>query len=113
MQGYVLLKRSQMAYDARDALRVFTLAQAALEGPWQLPRRIRAEMTLQVALRMAICGEPLPAVERTLDDARELLAGRPGTMSGRACPVATSPRPRWSCAAPSPSPRRASRPDRG
>jgi len=88
MQGYVLLKRSQMAYDARDALRVFTLAQAALEGPWQLPRRIRAEMTLQVALGMAMCGEPLPAVERTLDDARELLAAatgddeRPGVPGG-------------------------------
>jgi len=75
MQGYVLLKKSQMAYDARDALRVFTLAQAALEGPWQLPKRIRAEVTLQVALGMAMCGEPLPAVERKLDDARELLAG--------------------------------------
>jgi transcriptional regulator with XRE-family HTH domain len=74
MQGYVLLKRSQMAYDARDALRVFTLAQAALEGPWQLPRRIRAEVTLQEALGMAMCGEPLPAVERKLGDARELLA---------------------------------------
>lgn len=74
MQGYVLLKKSQMAYDARDALRVFTLAQAALEGPWQLPMRIRAEVTQQVALGMAMCGEPLPAVERTLDDARELLA---------------------------------------
>ena len=78
MQGYVLLKRSQMAYDARDALRVFTLAQAALEGPWQLPRRIRAEMTLQLALGMAMCGEPLSAVERSLDDARDLLAGATG-----------------------------------
>lgn len=75
MQGYVLLKKSQMAYDARDALRVFTPAQAALEGPWQLPRRIRAEVTLQVALGMAMCGEPLSAVECKLDDARELLAG--------------------------------------
>jgi hypothetical protein len=78
MQGYVLLKKSQMAYDARDALRVLSLAQAALEGPWQLPRVIRAEITLQVALGMAMCGEPLPAVERTLDDARNLLAGATG-----------------------------------
>jgi hypothetical protein len=75
MQGYVLLKKSQMAYDSRDALRVLTLAQAAFEGPWQLPKRIRAEVTLQVALGMAMCGEPLPAVECKLDDARELLAG--------------------------------------
>jgi transcriptional regulator with XRE-family HTH domain len=84
MQGYVLLKRSQMAYDARDALRVLSLAQAALDGPWQLPRRIRAEVTLQEALGMAMCGEPLPAVERKLGDAGELLAaattdtGQPG-----------------------------------
>jgi len=74
MQGYVMLKKSQMAYDARDALRVFMLAQAALEGPWRLSTRIRAEVTQQVALGMTMCGEPLPAVERKLDDARELLA---------------------------------------
>jgi transcriptional regulator with XRE-family HTH domain len=74
MQGYVLLKKSQMAYDSHDALRVFTLAQAALEGPWQLPMRIRAEIAQQEALGMAMCGEPLPAVERKLDAARELLA---------------------------------------
>ena len=74
MQGYVLLKKSQMAYDARDALRVFTLAQAAQEGPWQLPTRIRAEVTQQEGLGMAMCGEPLPEVERKFDDARQLLA---------------------------------------
>lgn len=74
MQGYVLLKKSQMAYDARDALRVLTLAQAALEGPWQLPTKIRAEVTQQQALGMAMRGEPLPAVERKLENARELLA---------------------------------------
>jgi hypothetical protein len=32
MQGYVLLKKSQMAYDERDALRVSTLAEAARSG---------------------------------------------------------------------------------
>lgn len=74
MQGYVLLKKSQMAYDARDALRVFTLAQAAQEGPWRLPTRIRAEVTQQEGLGMAMCGEPLPEIERKFDDARQLLA---------------------------------------
>ncbi len=74
MQGYVLLKKSQMAYDARDPLRVSTLAQAAQDGPWQLPTRVRAEVTLQEALGMAMLGEPLPTVERKLDDARQLLA---------------------------------------
>ncbi|MGH4017488.1 MAG: hypothetical protein ACRDSL_26920 [Pseudonocardiaceae bacterium] len=74
MQGYVLLKKSQMAYDSRDPLRVSTLAHAAQEGPWQLPTRVRAEVTQQEALGMAMRGEPLPAVERKLDDARRLLA---------------------------------------
>ncbi|MDQ3152800.1 MAG: helix-turn-helix domain-containing protein [Actinomycetota bacterium] len=73
MQGHVLLKKSQMAYDARDPLRVSTLAQAAQDGPWQLPTRVRAEVTQQEALGMAMLGEPLPAVERKLDDARQLL----------------------------------------
>jgi hypothetical protein len=74
MQGYVLLKKSQMAYDHRDAVRVLSLAQAAQEGPWQLPGRVRAEVTQQEALGMAMLGEPLPAIERKLDDARQLLA---------------------------------------
>lgn len=37
-QGYILLKKSQMAYDDRDALRVLTLAQASQYGPWQIGR---------------------------------------------------------------------------
>jgi hypothetical protein len=74
MQGYVLLKKSQMAYDERDALRVLTLAQAAKQGPWNLPGRVRAEVTQQEALGLAMLGEPMPAVEQRLDDARQLLA---------------------------------------
>ena len=74
MQGYVLLKKSQMAYDARDALRVFTLAEATQSGPWQLPVKVRAEVTQQEALALAMLGEPLDVVERKLDDARQLLA---------------------------------------
>ena len=74
MQGYVLLRKSQMAYDARDPLRVSTLAQAAQEGPWQLPTKVRAEVTQQEALGMAMLGEPFPDIERKLDDARRILA---------------------------------------
>jgi hypothetical protein len=33
MQGYVLLKKAQMAYDERDGVRVLTLAQAAQMDP--------------------------------------------------------------------------------
>jgi hypothetical protein len=74
MQGYVLLKKSQMAYDERDALRVSTLAEAAQCGPWQLPTKVRAEVTQQEALGLAMLSEPMDAIERKLDDARGLLA---------------------------------------
>lgn len=40
MQGYVLLKKSQAAWDERDGLRMLTLAQAAQTGPW--PTRLPA-----------------------------------------------------------------------
>jgi hypothetical protein len=73
MQGYVLLKKSQMAYDLRDAHRVVTLAEAAQHGPWHLPLKIRAEVTQQAALGLAIIGEPMSRVERIMDEARELL----------------------------------------
>lgn len=72
MQGYVLLKKSQMAYEERDAQRVATLADAAQHGPWQLPRNVRAEVTQQEARGMAMLGEPLADVERKLDQAKEL-----------------------------------------
>jgi hypothetical protein len=51
----------------------FTLAQAAREGPWELPTRIRAEVTQQEALGMAMCGEPLSKVERKCEHASRLL----------------------------------------
>ncbi len=34
LQGYVLLRKSQAAWDERDVVRMLTLAQAAQEGPW-------------------------------------------------------------------------------
>jgi hypothetical protein len=73
MQGYVLLRKSQMAYDVRDATRVVTFAEAAQSGPWQFPLKIRAEVTQQAALGMAMVGEPMREVERTMDEASELL----------------------------------------
>ncbi len=74
MQGYVLLKKSQMAYDLRDAHRVVTFAEAAQAGPWRFPGRVRAEVTQQQAFGLAMTGEPLSAVEQKMDEARELLA---------------------------------------
>ncbi|MDV7219164.1 helix-turn-helix domain-containing protein [Streptomyces prunicolor] len=73
MQGYVLLKKSQMAYDERDALRMLTLAQAAGHDRWQLPARVRAEVTQQEALGRAMLGDPLDAVRGQLAHAETLL----------------------------------------
>jgi transcriptional regulator with XRE-family HTH domain len=74
MQGYVLLRKSQMAYDLRDAHRVVTFAEAAQHGPWHFPLKVLAEVTQQAALGMAMIGEPLSAVEDQMTTARELLA---------------------------------------
>ncbi|MCE7078648.1 hypothetical protein [Streptomyces sp. ST2-7A] len=73
MQGYVLLKKSQMAYDDRDALRVLGLARAARHERWRLPQRVRAEVTQQEALGLAMTGESPDAVKRKLDESRSLL----------------------------------------
>ena len=74
MQGYVLLKKSQMAYDIRDAHRVVTFAEAAHQGPWRFPLTVRAEVTQQNALGLAMVGAPMSAVEQEMDTARDLLA---------------------------------------
>ena len=75
MQGYVLLKKSQMAYDLRDAHRVVTFAEAAQSGPWQFPCKARAEAIQQQAFGLAMTGEPLSVVEQRMDEAHDLLAG--------------------------------------
>ncbi|MDX3112713.1 helix-turn-helix transcriptional regulator [Streptomyces scabiei] len=77
MQGYVLLKKSQMAYDERDALRMLTLAEAASNARWLLPVRVRAEVTQQEALGRAMLGDPLDVVRDKLDTAQNLLASVP------------------------------------
>jgi transcriptional regulator with XRE-family HTH domain len=75
IQGYIMLGKSQMAYDERDARRMLTLAQAAQYGPYQLPRHIRAAVTQLEARGLAMVGESMSTIERKLDDARLLLAG--------------------------------------
>lgn len=72
MQGYVLLKKSQLAYDQRDTYRVALFAEAAQYGPWQLPSNVRAEVTQQEARGLAMLGEPLAVVERKLAQAKQL-----------------------------------------
>ncbi len=81
MQGYVLLKKSQMAYETRDTGTLLTLAQAANEGPWQLPARIKAEVVQQEALGMAMLGEPVTAVKQNLDAAERMLGTAAATTN--------------------------------
>ncbi|GAB3900863.1 hypothetical protein GCM10029964_088830 [Kibdelosporangium lantanae] len=82
MVGYILLRRSQMAFDERDARRVLALAQAANEGPWRLPALVRAEVIQQEARGLAMTGEPLDIVERKLDEACQLVLGSAGELDG-------------------------------
>ncbi|SHN44419.1 helix-turn-helix domain-containing protein [Cryptosporangium aurantiacum] len=74
MQGYVLLRKSQAAWDDRDAPRMLTLARAVQEGPWQLPDRVRAEAAQQEARAQAMLGAHLPTIQAKLYEAEELLA---------------------------------------
>lgn len=73
MQGYVLLRKAQVAYDEREPVRMLTLSQAVQTGPWQLPNRVRAEALQQEARADAMLGASTNAVQRKLDAARRLL----------------------------------------
>ena len=73
MQGYILLKKSQAAWDTRDAGRMLALAQAVQDGPWRLPSKVLAEAAQQEARGHAMLGADLAVVERKLDEARALL----------------------------------------
>lgn len=81
MQGYVLLKKSQAAWDQRDAVRMLTLADAAMDGPWTLPSHVRAEAAQQQARGHAMLGDSFDLVRRHLDTAHEFLASNESTNS--------------------------------
>jgi transcriptional regulator with XRE-family HTH domain len=70
MQAYVLVKKSQMAYDGRDLARTLTLAEAASRVCPAAPPFVQAELLQQEALALATHGEPLPVIERKLEAAR-------------------------------------------
>jgi hypothetical protein len=55
-QGFLLIRKSQMAYDARDGRRVLLLARTALDGPWKLDPWLRAEALVQAAKGQAMTG---------------------------------------------------------
>ncbi len=86
MQGYVLLKKAQTAYDDRDAVNVLGFAEAAQSGPWNLPPKVRAEVAQQEARGLAMLGLPMLDVERKLEQSREYLgnAGKTADDSGLA-----------------------------
>ncbi len=73
MPGYILIKKSQAAWDARDATRMLGLAEAVQGGPWRLPARIMAEAVQQQARGKAMMKSNRQDVDDTLERARELL----------------------------------------
>jgi DNA-binding XRE family transcriptional regulator len=73
LQGYVLLKKSQAAWDQRDAVRMLMLARATEDRAWRLPARVRAEAAQQRARGHAMMGDSLDLVRRQLDKAHALL----------------------------------------
>lgn len=79
MQGYILLKKSQSAWDNRDAVRMLTLAQAVQAGPWQLPAKVRAEAAQQEARGQAMLSAGLDVIEGKLDEARQLFEEDPAS----------------------------------
>ena len=74
MQGYVLLKKSQAAWDQRDAIRMFTLTEALQGSTYRMPIRVRAEAAQQHARGHAMLGDSFDQVQRQLDRAHQLLA---------------------------------------
>ncbi|MFI6736770.1 helix-turn-helix domain-containing protein [Nonomuraea sp. NPDC050451] len=83
MQGYVLLKKSQSAWDQRDAQRMLALAVAAQEGPWRLPPHVQAEAVQQEARGLAMLDGDTKLIESKLELARDLL-----TQDGKATGIA-------------------------
>lgn len=73
MQGYVLLRKAQLAYDQRDPVGMLTLSQAAQSASFDLPKRVKAEAVQQEARADAMLGASIDAVERKLDLARRML----------------------------------------
>jgi len=85
LQGYVLLKKSQAAWDERDAPRMLLLARAARQGPWNLPPWVQAEVIQQEARGEAMLGGGISVITARLEEARNLLTqaqpGSPGDGS--------------------------------
>lgn len=73
MCGYVLLRKSQAAWDGREARKMLALADAAGRDTWRLPARVRAEVAQQQARGHAMVGSSPDLVDRKLEEAWELV----------------------------------------
>jgi transcriptional regulator with XRE-family HTH domain len=80
-QGYVLLKKAQLAYDYREPARMLALSRSVQDGPWSLPAQVQAEAAQQVARALAMLGAPLDDVERELGHAWDLLDAAAGSQT--------------------------------
>lgn len=58
---------------------MLTLAQAAQDGPWQLPPLVHAEVAQQAARGLAMTGESSAAVDYKLNEAWEIFTGADAT----------------------------------
>jgi hypothetical protein len=84
MQGFVLLRKSQLAYESGDGNRVRMLAEAAIEGPWQLPPTLLAEALLQIARGNAMMGNGVD-METATGQARDVADGEDLTLREASC----------------------------
>jgi len=83
-QGFVLLRKSQMAYESRSAHRVRLFARAAIQGPWHLPARFYAEALLQVARGDLMVGESVD-LEDAVEQARDASGGEDLPLREASC----------------------------
>ncbi|BFU47751.1 helix-turn-helix domain-containing protein [Krasilnikovia sp. MM14-A1004] len=84
MQGFILLRKSQMAYESRSGHQVRLFARAAIEGPWRLSSRFHAEALLQVARGDLMVGQTVD-VDRAVGRAREVADGEDLTLREASC----------------------------
>jgi len=74
MEGYVLMRMSQAAWDERDGHRMLSLIEAAQGRRRDLPYWVQAEVAQQHARAFALLGAKSAVVEGRLDLAQELFA---------------------------------------
>jgi hypothetical protein len=76
MPGYILVKKSQAAWDQRNAPRMLDLVQTVQAGPWQLPAVVRAEAAQQEARAHAMLTRDMEAVRKCMSKAQEFMAAQ-------------------------------------